>query len=644
MPLSNFDFPGVTYTQTVTQTQTQASGIADMAVACVGPLYAVHRAGESDEAVVATSASYTPTAGLTATLPGHIDGAKVDTTAELTSLLCRDALLGYATPEVSEASVSERTITFAVPVAEGYGISPTDALAKRNVARGDLVILTGTGGTGGTVTTVVAELLASGSGGIDTVRVASVGGLETVTKAEFCLTATTEVAPGAGTFSVTEDGNLTISTGLKADVPAFGLEDCRVLSATFVVSYRERPRSITQLIDLDSMSTINERLGAPCAANPLALACAFALQAGGTAVYAVPVRGDYAEDYAAACDYLTSFPNIYSIVPATEDKSAVSACLAHCVSVSSDAESKIRRVLWYGVDTPSEPVLWEGYAAISGGKATLSENVFLKLETKDGDMLETVGDGKRYGITATDGVLVATLDGAASVSQTNVQVRIVRTDPDGWDIADAVIAARGVSSERAVCVWADGALYNGEAIGNFALAAAAAGLRAGQPCHRPLSNLGYAFFSVTDSHALTNSQLRSIGSNGIWIVSSNLDGVPVNRRQITTAVANVLNLDEESMVANADEVALALNNLGSDLVGCSNIHDELLTAISERITARMDVRLRNTSGSIAVGPQLISWRLLSVYQDATNRDHVYAELEFEPPRPFNKFHINARII
>ena len=60
MPLSNFDFPGVTYTQTVTQTQTQASGIADMAVACVGPLYAVHRAGESDEAVVATSASYTP--------------------------------------------------------------------------------------------------------------------------------------------------------------------------------------------------------------------------------------------------------------------------------------------------------------------------------------------------------------------------------------------------------------------------------------------------------------------------------------------------------------------------------------------------------------------------------------------------------
>ena len=109
-------------------------------------------------------------------------------------------------------------------------------------------------------------------------------------------------------------------------------------------------------------------------------------------------------------------------------------------------------------------------------------------------------------------------------------------------------------------------------------------------------------------------------------------------------MANVLNLDEESMVANADEIALTLNNLGSDLVGCSNIHDELLTAISERITVRMDVRLRNTSGSIAVGLQLISWQLLNVYQDTTNRDHVYAELEFEPPRPFNKFHINARII
>lgn len=641
MPLNNFDFPGVTYTQTVTQTQTQASGLADMAVACIGPQFAIHRAGESDEAVVADSASFTPDAGLSTTLPGHRDGAVVDTAAAMTSLLCREATLGYAIPEVSEATVGERTVTFAAPVADGYGHSPSGELAKRNVARGDMVILTGTGGT---VTTVVTELLASASAGLDTVRVASVGDLESVTKAEFCLTADVTVAPAADTFSVTAEGGLSIKSGLKGNVPAFGLEGCRVLAATFVVSYRERPRTVTRLVDLDSVSAISDELGAPCADNPLALACLFALQAGGRAVYAVPVRGDSAEDYAAACDYLTSFPGVYSIVPATSDKSAVSACLAHCISVSADVESKVRRVLWYGVDTPDTPVLWEGYAAIADGKATLSANAFLKLETKAGDMLETVGDGKRYAIAATDGVLTATLQGAESVSQSNVQVRVVRTEPDGWDIADAVVAARGASSERAVCVWADGALYNGEAIGNFALAAAAAGLRSGQPCHRPLSNLGYAFFSVLDAHALTNSQLRTIGSNGIWIMSANLDGVPVNRRQVTTAVANVPALDEESMVANADEIALALNNLGADLVGCSNIHSGLINEISERIAARMDLRLANTSGSVAVGPQLLSWQLVSVYQDQTNLDHVYAELEFEPPRPFNKFHITARII
>lgn len=40
-----------------------------------------------------------------------------------------------------------------------------------------------------------------------------------------------------------------------------------------------------------------------------------------------------------------------------------------------------------------------------------------------------------------------------------------------------------------------------------------------------------------------------------------------------------------------------------------------------------------------IGPQLLSGALLSIKQDAVYKDRIYAELEGEPPKPFNRFHI-----
>ena len=58
----------------------------------------------------------------------------------------------------------------------------------------------------------------------------------------------------------------------------------------------------------------------------------------------------------------------------------------------------------------------------------------------------------------------------------------------------------------------------------------------------------------------------------------------------------------------------------------------------------MDGFLANTSGSAYIGPQLLDWELLNLYQDTVNRDHVYANFTCEPPKPFNKFVMNMRVI
>lgn len=58
----------------------------------------------------------------------------------------------------------------------------------------------------------------------------------------------------------------------------------------------------------------------------------------------------------------------------------------------------------------------------------------------------------------------------------------------------------------------------------------------------------------------------------------------------------------------------------------------------------MDSKLLNTTGSLYIGPQLVSWQLLEIYQDTVNLDWVYASIECEPPKPFNKFKMTLRVV
>lgn len=202
----------------------------------------------------------------------------------------------------------------------------------------------------------------------------------------------------------------------------------------------------------------------------------------------------------------------------------------------------------------------------------------------------------------------------------------------------------GIASYRAQAVYADGAIYGGDVIPNYIVAAAPAGMRSGQAPHRPISNLGYESFTTSDLHGLTRSELERIAAQGIWIIAQNFSGTPINMRQLTTADSQNLNLIEESMVANVDTIALSLCRLGENMVGCSNISPALITALTDGLTTIMTSKTRNTTGSDLIGPQLLSWSLDSIYQDTVLRDHVYATITCEPPRPFNRFVMTLRVV
>jgi len=209
---------------------------------------------------------------------------------------------------------------------------------------------------------------------------------------------------------------------------------------------------------------------------------------------------------------------------------------------------------------------------------------------------------------------------------------------------DGILNGRQGTSYRAQAVWADDVLYNGQIVGNYAAAAAAAGMRSGEVAYRPISNLGYNFFSLKETNGFTKSQLKQLGQNGIWIIANNYDGTPINLRQLTTAVSNNLNKDEESIVANADSIALTLCRVGENLVGCSNISPDLLVALHDTLTGIMDRYLLNLTGNAYIGPQLLSYTIDRLEQDPVRLDHIYATITCEPPKPFNRFVMTLRIV
>lgn len=578
MPITNFEFPGVTLRQTFAETPVGTE--RTLAVAIVGSIYKTHSA--SNESPVEDA--YNPAAGTTFSLPGFENGSTViDPDTKTQHLVVKDGVFSYYNVSKGGSVDIKKNEDSSI---EFTGVAFTDEqFHQRGVIAGDPIVLKSAISSGSDIYTLTEVISVSGDNRVyiaSSVLSEITGDISTV---YFCEYADARFNAGGTTFLInTTDGSVEIKptlgespagSGLKTTLADLGETQGTLLGGKFYIEYRENVKAYNgKLGSVGTVTDIVNIFGYPSKDNPVALACYAAVLAGNNAVtYFTGVDAETAVAYSTALDFLDNFDNIYSIVPASTNKDIIKACLASCVAISNDEESTVRRALWYGIDTNSG--------------------------------------------------LGSTADKVAEL----ITQRQERS-----------------TSERAVCIWADGLYVNGELVPNFVGAAAAAGMRAYEPAQRPLSNLGYSFLSVSESSGFTNSQLKDLGRNGIWIIANNTDGLPINKRQITTAVSNNINKDEESIISNSDTVALALCYVGKNLVGCSNITPELIEDLRFQIELVLSTFSTNRTGSVYIGPQLLSYNVVSVYQDTVNLDHIYADIEITPPKPFNRFHMTLRIL
>lgn len=581
MAYPDFKFPGVELTQEFVDTP--VTGVSALGVAVIGQKYVVRDAYTTNP-TVEIEYNGTSVSKTAAQLPVdlRIEGATIDATAGTQTLVVEDG-------KFEEITISASTISLLPATTQS---THTFVLANATeVIKGKKIDVTQSGTVKSGVitevngTTVTAQFETAIAGG-------------DVTKPLIYSTATTAVDVAGATVKADQtvflaaNGTLTLPASLKqrtgknaAGVWTYG----KALKggSKFKVYYRAAVDvSKYSLGSVSSMSEITEQLGYPCANNPLALAAMAALSASnGNIVYYVATLTtveDTVLKYTGAFDFLAKNAEVYSIVP----------------DVEADA---------LDVAQPN---------ANNQAIKSLLAQVVSSSEDKESKIRRTLWFGVKN---------------PSVVDRTNLVSSILSNKLD-------------ITSYRAQAVWADDAMYNGEVIPNSAVAAAAAGMRAGQPVHRPISNLGYSFFSIAERYGLTQSELKQLGSNGIWIVGPNFSGTPINMRQVTTDASGSLMLFEESMVSNIDSIALSLCHLGERMVGCSNISPALITALTDGITTVMTSKTRNTSGSDLIGPQLLGWSLDSIYQDPVLRDHVYATMTCEPPRPFNRFVMTLRVV
>ena len=143
--------------------------------------------------------------------------------------------------------------------------------------------------------------------------------------------------------------------------------------------------------------------------------------------------------------------------------------------------------------------------------------------------------------------------------------------------------------------------------------------------------------TCTEKHGFTASQSKVLGANGFWRVGMREDGTCISRRQLTSAATGDVNYDEQSIICNMDSIGLSLKVTGRDLVGNTNISPVLINVLEAELNNKLDQFKVYVNDYI--GPQLLDGSVISIKQDAIYKDRIYAELDGEPPKPFNKFHI-----
>lgn len=446
--------------------------------------------------------------------------------------------------------------------------------------------------------------------------------------------------------TIAVDPQLSVSINLNGIEGTYSIQQ-----GAFYVQYRSvSTRFIGKYGMLANVDDVQDTLGIVCPQNPLGIAVACALQeSNNNFVYFTAVDVDRLEStqdivkaYTDAADLIADKDGMYSIVPCTADEDVNAGLFSFVLSQSSE-QIPYFKYLMGSVDIPKQSVAYRDATVATvqkinqNTKVTFTSSVLLQIgNITKGDVIKW--EGYEAIVVFSDNKNTITVKGdITGTLKTGDKVDLYFTLSNNSQIITDIIANKKIADKRMSYVFADGAIYKGYRVPNYCVAAALAGRRSSVSPHAPISNVAMTSITTAQDHGFTASQSKQLGAFGFWRVGTNEDGVCISRRQLTSAASGDVNLDEQSIVCNIDSIGLTLKTAGRSIVGNSNISPSLIDLLQSELAARLQQFKKYDNPYI--GPQLLSGEIISIEQDQVNKDRIYASVDGQPPKPFNRFHI-----
>lgn len=363
--------------------------------------------------------------------------------------------------------------------------------------------------------------------------------------------------------------------------------------------------------------------------------------------------------------------NCYGLVPLSNSSEVWNAFVAHAKDESAANVGRFR-IVWIAPEIQSHnkiqdldsngeqmfgtsSVLLTGYQIdiTSIGGAALAPKFTETVQV--GDYVRTLFTTDSYGKSSYSEFRVnAVIDNDSLVisATTNPEmtldrIEIYRDLTSNALAKEYVKVAGGFSSERVFAVVPDrginGLRVDGTPVKNQYIACAYAGLRAGSVPQQALSNVELGGFDGTNASTpvFDAADLDVLRDGGIWAVRNAADGKVYVERQLSTSTLDLYR-KEQSVTCNVDSVSFSLGDGLRTLVGRVNITDATTTLVEDTVYGILRV-LTATNGAITVGPQLLSFTIVSITVPATAQDTLVVKVQISVPLPMNVIDITLVI-
>lgn len=423
------------------------------------------------------------------------------------------------------------------------------------------------------------------------------------------------------------------------------------------------------IFTITSVADIQNNFGTITVENTLAYACYCALKgSAGRTIYAIRTKGTSEDAFAAAMKKTEFDSSLYSFVPLTTDPDVADVVVKYNAEMSEPDVKMWRRTL-IGTDSPGEyvlattgndakPIIVTVTPTSTGAKTGTikvdSTNINLKdvaLESSYVSMLP--GDKIKVGSNVYTIVGTVGKDSAeishetAVVSVSTEEAELIKADTIKNTVQYLGAIADKYNTRRASVVFCDsGTIADDDrviTIPNMFLAAEIAGIASAVVPQQSITHTEVQ--TVTKASKMytlyTNPQLDEIASKGVLIVTQDTKGTACYiRHQLTTEMDKGNLYYEESCTRNLDNISYRLADIVNKYIGKANVTTSALRAIKLDITAALTEFTQDSKDDM-VGPSLVDWKNLQVYQDATFKDRVIITVDLYLPLPLNNIKLYA---